>query len=81
MDRPTTPVGETFLSVAGVACRYYLWTEGGIKLKNRIRRITDILEKLGVAGSAIGFFRENTTGRWWGIGCLLLSLILTKEDS
>lgn len=51
-----------------------------MKLKNRLRRITDILEKLGVASLAIGLFQNNQVGLWWGIGCLLASVVLTRED-
>jgi hypothetical protein len=59
----------------------YLWIEARVKLKNRIERVTDILEKLGVASLAIGLFRENELGLWWGIACLIASVILTKEDA
>jgi hypothetical protein len=52
-----------------------------MKLKNRVKRLTDILEKLGVASLAIGLFQENPVGMWWGIGCLVASIILTKEDA
>ena len=51
-----------------------------MRLKNRLKRITDILEKLGVASLAIGLFQSNQVGLWWGIGCLLASVILTRED-
>ena len=51
-----------------------------MKFKNRIKRVTDILEKLGVASLAVGLFRENEVGLWWGMVCLIVSVILTKED-
>jgi hypothetical protein len=52
-----------------------------MKLKNRVKRLTDILEKLGVASLAIGLFQDKPIGLWLGMGFLIVSLMLTKEDS
>ena len=51
-----------------------------MKFKNRIRRVTDIMEKLGVASLAIGLFQDNQVGAWLGVVCLVLALALTRED-
>lgn len=51
--------------------------------KNRLKRITDITANLGVASLAVGLFRpdeEGTTALWWGIGCFIVSILLTMED-
>lgn len=51
--------------------------------KNRLKRISDITANLGVASLAVGLFRpddEGTTALWWGIGCFIVSLLLTMED-
>ena len=52
-----------------------------MRFKNRIRRATDILEKLGVASLAVGLFQGGQTGIWLGLGFLLASLLLTREDT
>jgi hypothetical protein len=54
---------------------------GGMKFKNRLKRLTDILEKLGVTGLAIGVFQDSQLGLWMGIGFLVVSIFLTMEDS
>ena len=51
-----------------------------MKLKNRIRRVTDIMEKIGVASLAIGLFQDKQLGVWLGVACLVLALALTRED-
>jgi membrane-bound ClpP family serine protease len=51
-----------------------------MKVKNRVRRIADIMEKLGVASLAIGLFQDNRIGVTLGVVCLLLALALTRED-
>lgn len=48
--------------------------------KKRVKRIADILEKLGVASLAIGLFQGKLVGLLVGIGSLILSLWLTRED-
>jgi len=52
-----------------------------MKLKNRIRRVTDIMEKLGVACLAVGLFQDKQIGVWLGLGFLLVSILLTREDT
>ncbi|MDR1660667.1 MAG: hypothetical protein LBR94_10120 [Desulfovibrio sp.] len=59
----------------------YHLTGGGMKFKNRLKRLTDILEKLGVASLAIGVFQDSQLGLWMGIGFLVVSIFLTMEDS
>jgi hypothetical protein len=60
--------------------RGYFWTGGRMKLKNRVKRVADILEKLGVASVAIGVFQDMQLGLWMGIGFLIVSILLTTED-
>ena len=55
--------------------------EAVMKFNNRIKRISDILEKLGVASLAVALFQSNPIGFWIGFVCLVLSLALTKEAS
>lgn len=61
------------------------------RFKNKLKRIADILEKLGVAGIVIGVFQgifqgsASDTGRGvvltiLAIILLFMSMILTKED-
>ena len=52
-----------------------------MKLKNRIIPLADILEKPGIAGAAIGLFHENGKGLGVGFGLLVLSVLLTREDT
>ena len=52
-----------------------------MKLRKRLKRVTDILEKLGVASLAIGVFQGRQLGLWMGIGFLAVSILLTTEDS
>jgi hypothetical protein len=52
-----------------------------MKFSNRLKRLTDILEKLGLAGAAIGLFQSNPKGLWLGLGLLAVSLLLTREDT
>ena len=52
-----------------------------MKSKNRIKRLADILEKLGIAGAAIGLFQGNPKGLWLGLALLVVSLLLTREDT
>lgn len=51
-----------------------------MRYKNRLKRVADALEKLGVAGIAVGIFQENMTGFWAAILFLIASISLTKED-
>lgn len=50
----------------------------------RLKRILDILEKLGVASLAVGFFQEDkgptVAAMCLGFGCIILSIALTMED-
>ena len=47
------------------------------RYRNKIKRLTDALEKLGVAGVALGLFQSNTAGL---LIFIALSIVLTKED-
>lgn len=50
------------------------------RYRNKIKRLTDALEKLGVAGVALGLFQSNTAGLLSGLIFIALSIVLTKED-
>lgn len=50
------------------------------RYRNKIKRLTDALEKLGVAGVALGLFQSNTAGLLGGLAFIALSIVLTKED-
>ena len=50
------------------------------KYKNRLKRVTDALEKLGVAGMAVGLFRNEYSGFFGAVCLLIISVILTVED-
>lgn len=53
------------------------------RYRNKIKRLTDALEKLGVAGVAgvaLGLFQSNTAGLLGGLIFIALSIVLTKED-
>ena len=50
------------------------------RYRNKIKRLTDALEKLGVAGVALGLFKSNTAGPLGGLAFIALSIVLTKED-
>ena len=63
------------MSVSGNRCGHC-----PMRLKNRIKRIADIMEKLGVASLAIGLFQDKYVGVWLGVVCLVLALTLTRED-
>ena len=51
-----------------------------MKFKNRVKRVADALEKLGVAGIAVAVFQGNTAGFWIATFFLAMSIFLTKED-
>lgn len=51
-----------------------------MKFKNKLKRIADVLEKLGVAGIALGIFQNSSTGTGWAVSFLILSLMLTQEN-
>lgn len=42
-----------------------------------IKRVADALEKLGVAGLAVGIFQGNVVGATYGIAFIGLSIALT----
>lgn len=50
-----------------------------MKYKNRLKRIADILEKVGVAGVALALYQDHMTELWFAAIFLLLSIILTEE--
>lgn len=53
-----------------------------MKYKNRLKRVADALEKLGVAGMAIWLFKGDSS--WFSffgsVVLLVVSVILTRED-
>ncbi|MDR1684993.1 MAG: hypothetical protein LBR82_00880 [Desulfovibrio sp.] len=46
---------------------------------NRVKRVADFLEKLSVAGIALGIFQDNYSGLWLAIMFFVVSIILTRE--
>lgn len=50
------------------------------KTKNRVKRLTDVLEKLGVGGMVLGIFQDNQTGLIGGILLVIASVLLTFEE-
>jgi len=59
---------------------YIKIAEHGMKIRNRLKRIADMLEKIGVASLAIGVFQDKELGLYIAAGCLILSFIFTLED-
>ena len=51
-----------------------------MKYRNRLKRVADILEKLGVAGIALGIFQGTMTGFWAAVVFLAVSIFITKEE-
>lgn len=49
-------------------------------IRNRLKRIADMLEKIGVASLAVGLFQGQEEGIYIAIVCLCLSLLFTLED-
>lgn len=47
--------------------------------KQKLKRIADFLEKLAVAGIALGIFQSNYSGMGWAAAFFIVSLYLTKE--
>ena len=47
---------------------------------NKLKRVADFLEKLSVAGIALGIFQNNFSGMGWAILFFIVSLALTKEQ-
>ena len=52
-----------------------------MKYKHRLKRVADILANLGVASLAVGLFQNSQTGLWLGMGCLVASIVMTREDA
>ncbi|MDL2291366.1 hypothetical protein LJC09_04615 [Desulfovibrio sp. OttesenSCG-928-F20] len=52
---------------------------GDIMGKQRIKRIADFLEKLAVAGIALGIFQNNYSGMWLAGVFVVVSVIATRE--
>jgi len=46
----------------------------------KLKRIADILEKLGVAGVALAIFQDKTQNLGWAILALALSIYLTRRE-
>ena len=51
-----------------------------MKFKNRLKRVADALEKLGVAGIAIGLFQNNYSGIGVALAFIMASILMTRED-
>ena len=47
--------------------------------KHKIKRVADFLEKLAVAGIALGLFQNNYSGMWLAAVFFVVSVFLTKE--
>ena len=47
--------------------------------KLKIKRTADFLEKLAVAGAALGIFQNNSSGIGWAAVFFALSMLLTRE--
>jgi hypothetical protein len=47
--------------------------------KQKIKRIADFLEKLAVAGIALGIFQDNYSGIAPAVAFFAVSLVLTRE--
>lgn len=52
--------------------------EGRFRYRNRLKRVADALEKLGVAG--MGLFRNAMSGFFMAVCLLCISVALTMED-
>lgn len=52
-----------------------------IRFQNRIKRLADMLEKIGVASLVVGLFQHNDKGFWIGGTMLAISMILTRENA
>ena len=50
------------------------------RYRNRLKRVADALEKLGVAGMAVGLFRNEMSGFFMAVCWLCISVALTMED-
>ena len=49
------------------------------RYRNKLKRVADALEKLGVAGLAIGFYQDSLNSAFWlGLVFMAASLILTE---
>ncbi|MBO4313162.1 MAG: hypothetical protein J5838_02605 [Desulfovibrio sp.] len=51
-----------------------------MKYKNRLKRVADVLEKIGVAGIALAIFQERADKIWAALLFIFISIILTKES-
>ena len=51
------------------------------RYQNKIKRMTDILEKLGVGGVVLGLFQGNQLGLLLGTALLILSVFFTREEA
>ena len=51
-----------------------------MQIKNRLKRIADMLEKIGGASLAVGLVQQTDSGLYIAIACLVLSLIFTVEE-
>jgi hypothetical protein len=54
------------------------WWRYGVG-KQKIKRVADFLEKLAVAGIAVGIFQDNYSGIIPAVTFFVVSLALTKE--
>jgi hypothetical protein len=62
--------GFFFLLAKGLPSGYF---------QNMKRRIADIMEKLGVAGLAVGLFQGSVFGYLAGFVCIAYCLVLTRS--
>jgi hypothetical protein len=58
---------------------YLSTVDGGDMGEYKIKRIADFLEKLAVAGIALGLFQNTYSGMWLAAVFFVVSLSMTKE--
>ena len=51
-----------------------------MRYRNKVKRVADILEKLGVGGMILGVFRDEHDTLWLAIVLLIISLLMTREE-
>ena len=75
---PASPLVSASPKVDNGLQKTYLYIEAGMG-KQKIKRIADFLEKLAVAGIALGIFQENYSGIAPAVAFFFISLTLTRE--
>jgi hypothetical protein len=71
MDRTTSPVCETFLSVAKGGGGCYLLTGGGM-----LKRVADWLEKMSAGSMLIGLYQGDNYATIFGFCLIVTALFL-----